>query len=242
MLTVSKSKHHVKMILIVVFAQCLLLTMSASVFAEPYLQLDANPAVYVGGEEESTVTTGDVFTLYALVNSTAPEAPDPIDLLKKYYYLSIAIAPKVDTPTDLGSFIFDGDVINVTADMVYGIPPVATEIYQDLPSHGIFDTYFKEIPFTLTGATRTNLYDVEYNSGGPGPENHSGDLYYQEFAVDATGLNDDYFLHFDLYTGLNGAIKFAPPSHDVTHAPVPGAVLLGMLGMGVAGMKLRKFA
>jgi hypothetical protein len=119
---------------------------------------------------------------------------------------------------------------------------VVAEIFQDLPSHGIFDTYFTEIPFTLTGATRTNLYDVEYNSGGPGPENPLGKLYYQEFAVDATGLNDDYFLHFDLYTGVDGAIKFAPPSHDVTHAPVPGALLLGMLGMGVAGMKLRKYA
>ena len=237
----SKAKHHIKMIYAVVFVQCLLLIIGNTAYAVPYLQLDANPAVYVAGEEDSTVTTSDVFTLYALVNSAAPEAPNPIDLLKKYY-LSIAIVPQVDTPTDLGSFIFDGDVINVTADMVYGIPPIELAISQDLPSHGIFDTYFKEIPFTLTGATRTNLYDVEFNSGGPGPENASGKLYYQEFAVDATGLNDDYFLHFDLYTGVDGAIQFAPPSHDVTHAPVPGALLLGMLGMGVAGMKLRKYA
>jgi len=229
------------MMLIAVFIPCLLFIIGDTAYAEPYLQLDANPAVYVGGEEDSTVTIGDVFTLYALVNSSAPACPDPIDLLKEYY-LSIAIVPQVDSPIDLGSFMFDGNEINVTADMVYGIPPIAAAITEDLPSHGIYNTYFVEIPFTLTGATRTDLYDVEWNSGGPGADNPSGELYYQEFAVDATGLAANYFLHVDLYTGIGDKIKFAPPSHDVTHAPVPGALLLGMLGMGVAGMKLRKHA
>jgi len=42
--------------------------------------------------------------------------------------------------------------------------------------------------------------------------------------------------------GLDTIDKFAPFSHDVTHAPVPGAVLLGLLGLCVAGVKLRKFA
>jgi len=252
MSTASKEKHLINMIFIVVFVQCLLLIMGNVAYAQPYLQLDADPAIYVGPPEESTVTTSDVFTLYALVNSKDSEAPDPIDLLKEYY-LSIAIVPKVVTPTVLGSFTIDGpgisslpdNIINVTAEMQYGIPPVVATIAQDIPSHGIYETYFIEIPFTLTGAKQAGLYDVQTQPGLPDPDSIDQRLYYQEWAVDATGLSDDHFLHFDLYTNSTkkpGSINFAPPSHDVTHTPVPGALLLGMLGMSVAGMKLRKYA
>ena len=242
------TKRHMNLISVIVFVSCLLLVSGNAAFAVPYLQLDASPAVYVGGDEESVVTLGDVFTVYALVNSVAPAAPVPIDLSKKYY-LSIAIVPQVDTPTDLGSFTFDDgtgpiETIVVTADMQYGIPPVAEAIYQDFPSHGIFKTYFIEKTFTLTGATRTALYDVQDGAGGPGADDPEGLLYYQAFDIDATNLFSGTFLHVDLYTEYNEGIKFAPPSHDLQHVPVPGAVLLGMLGLGVAvaGIKLRKFA
>ena len=239
------TKRYMNLMSVIVFVLGLLLVSGNTVFAVPYLQLDANPATYdPNPDEESVVTLGDVFTMYALVNSEASAFPDPIDLLKEYY-LSIAIVPQLDTHTALGSFTFDdgnGPIeIVVTEDMQYGIPPVVDAIYQDFPSHGIYETFFIEIPFTLTGATQAALYDVEDGAGGPGEEVTNGPLYYQAFDVDATGLND-YFLHVDLYTEYNNAIKFAPPSHDLQHVPVPGAVLLGILGLGVAGVKLRKFA
>jgi hypothetical protein len=47
-------------------------------------------------------------------------------------------------------------------------------------------------------------------------------------------------LSFDMYTGLsNGGFK---QLQDFVVVPVPAAVLLGLLGMGVAGLKLRKHA
>ncbi len=240
------TKRHMNLMSVIMFVLCLLLVSGNTVFAEPYLQLDASPAVYVGGDEESVVTLGDVFTMYALVNSDAPAFPDPIDLSKEYY-LSIALVPKLGHDTVLGSFTFDDgtdpiEEIVVTKDMQYGIPPVVAAIFQDLPSHGIYETFFIEKSFTLTGATRAALYDVQQDGAGGPVDDTEGTLYYQAFDIDATNLFSGYFLHIDLYTELEGTIKFAPPSHDLQHVPVPGAVLLGILGLGVAGIKLRKFA
>ncbi|MBN1806657.1 MAG: hypothetical protein JW837_15520 [Sedimentisphaerales bacterium] len=60
-------------------------------------------------------------------------------------------------------------------------------------------------------------------------------------------LGEDYNIWFGGYVGSD---DFTPEEEallfqgtlEITPVPVPGAVLLGMLGLGVAGMKLRKFA
>ncbi len=235
------TKRHMNLISVIVFVSCLLLVSGNAAFAVPYLQLDADPAIYVGPPEESVVTTSDVFTLYALINSKSGQAPS--DWASKEYFLSIALVPERNTAGILGSFIFAGETIVVTADMIYGIPPITPLIHPTLPSHSVFDTYFTERSFDLTGATETDVYDVEVDgAGGPGSPSSGGGLFYQSFAVDASALNDGYRLHIDLYTGSGSNILFAPPSHDLLHTPVPGAVLLGILGLGVAGVKLRKFA
>ena len=236
------------MTVITVAVPCLLLVAGNPAFATPYLQLDANPATYVSAPEESTVTAGPVFTLYALVNSARPNNDDP--LLSETYYISAAIVPSIQpkpsSSPNLGSYIFDGDTINVTEHMVYGTPPVDTVLNKDqLAAHGIFDTYYYEHAFNLDNDKRIGVYNVQDDPGDPGqfPPNPDGPLYYQDFYVDASGLASGYFLHFDLYTKGSPSIdQFAPFSHDLTHAPVPGAVLLGMLGLGVVGLKLRKFA
>lgn len=63
------------------------------------------------------------------------------------------------------------------------------------------------------------------------------------FGTDYASKTDDIFrLTYTLQTPLTldpGVYWF---SHDATIVPVPGAVLLGVLGLGVAGMKLRKRA
>ncbi len=54
--------------LVTVFAVFLVLVPGSSVFAEPYLQLDATSAIYLYEPEESIFSTEYQFTLYALVN------------------------------------------------------------------------------------------------------------------------------------------------------------------------------
>ena len=246
-------KRYMNLMPVIVFVLCLLLVGSNTVFAYPYLQLDAFPSEY-DEDEESIVTTGPVFTLYALVNS---EAPEWSGLLAETFYISVAIIPsRPETSPDpvLGSYILefpalldfpanpDSTTIIVAEDMDYGNPPINAALNPDeLAAHGIFDTYYLEYAFTLDPGNTAILYNSMDDPGGPGPD--PGSLYYQAFEVDASGLDSEYFLHFDLYT-KDGLVvdKFAPFSHDVTHTPVPGDVLLGLLGLGVAGVKLRKFA
>ena len=70
-------------------------------WALPKLQLDIAGGTYVGGDEESTVSAGPVFTLEALVLSSYLQL-DP----SATYYISAAITPKTTVPLaeDFGSF------------------------------------------------------------------------------------------------------------------------------------------
>jgi len=235
-------KRYMNLMSVIVFVLCLLLVAGNTVFAVPYLQLDAYPAGYVDGDEESIVTTDLQFTLYALVDSTSS-----FFVSDDIFYIAVALIPDPgdsDPYLDLGSYVFDGTIIDVVSDMTYGNPPLEEYLKQnDLPSHGVYDTYYQEISFTLDPPKTTVEYNSQYNPGGPGPD--PGSLYYEEFVVDARGLTSGYILHFDFYTqleGLDTIDNFAPFSHDVLATPIPGAVILGILGLGVAGIKLRKFA
>jgi hypothetical protein len=127
--------------------------------------------------------------------------------------------------------------------MKYGTPPIEEYLKQnDLPSHGIYETYFHEYSFMLNLNNRATLYNSMITPGGP-TDNPTGTLYYQAFDVDVSGLTSGYTMHFDLYTKSSPTVDmFAPFSHDLLATPVPASVILGMLGLGVVGLKLRKFA
>lgn len=218
-------------ILISIVSALLLCLFCEGVLAEPYLQFDAYPAVYVGGEEESIVSTQLDFTLYALVNSNSPFFGG----VDGSFYISATVAQPVPDG-DLGLILLDGLKVYVS-DMDYGTPSA-------MPPHGVYPTYYYEHEFTLDLGKRTALYNSQDNPGGPGPIVSDGPLYYKDFEVDATGIAHGLLVRFDLYTKkTDGSIeRFAPFSHDVLAMPVPGAVLLGMLGLGAVGIKLRKFA
>jgi hypothetical protein len=208
--------------------------------------LDANPATYLGAPEESIFAYEPVFTLYALVNSESPDAPDPFVADNKYYLSAALIPSQPETfpDPDLGFYTLDGDIFKVVSDMEYGIPPIGLVSNPGLlPPHGVYETYYIEHEFLLGPLDEnTTLYNSQYNPGGPDLD-ADGSLYYRAFDVDISGLASGYFLHFDLYTkGSLPIDKFAPFSHDLTTTPVPASVILGMLGLGIAGLKLRKYA
>lgn len=187
---------------------------AVSARALPLLQLDILGGIYQAGNDETVYATTDPFTLVALYNGTAPSGT---------YYISAAIVPKVGVtnsgaPTAAwGSFTVNGATYS-SANMVYGGPPVDnSDVFPDLPTHGIYSTWFSEVGFTFNPANRATSYNTADHPGGL-VLNASGGSVYSQFAIDTSGLNAGFAVHFDLYDenihNRHYSVDFAPFSHD----------------------------
>jgi len=208
---------------------------SASAYALPTLQLGIAGATY-DNTTETSVATSNPFTLYAFLT------PDKNNDLTDTYRIAIALTPQTSTAGNYGTFTIDGGTpIDVTADMVYGTPPLETIHDQlsdpgDLPTHGIYDTYFFELSFTFDGSNEAAGLDVQDNADLSGLDLSGSGMYYQTFEIDISGLADGYGLHFDLYNtaictndkgqcqvvGDIDQTQFAPFSHDASSGPDDG--------------------
>ena len=218
------------------FSSSLLLTaaLASGTWALPVLQLDIAGGSY-DASSETVVSGSKQFDLIALLNASSSEGK---------YYVSMALTPATDVAGNYGSFTVNGTHVDVTADMVYGTPP--SEAYTafdpgDLSTHSIYPTFFFEYGFYFDPAKTTSAYNVQ-DDAGRGIVG-AGDLFYQTFALDVSGLNAGAGLHFDLYdeTTRSGDIdvgSFAPYSHDAEYAPqaVPEPGTLGLMGLGLSGI------
>ncbi len=194
--------------------------------AEPALQLDIVDGTYVGSGAESTFTSSDVFQLAALLNPETGNAPPSDDA----YFIAISLVPKTTVSANLGSFVFNGTTVDVTADMTAGTPA-------GLPPHGQFANFYSEFSFTfdLSDAGKATLYNVQ-DASNPhvGPvQNDDGAMFFKLFTVDITNLSGDVELHFDLYhKGADGDVDVkAPFSHDAETIPEPTAYVMAGLGL-----------
>lgn len=176
------------------------------VFAIPSLQLDIKNGTY-DTTTKTIVASKDKFTLYAYL------IPDCNASLDDKYYISAALSPQVNIPSDLGSFSFaERDTIVVTEDLILGTPPVDT-LYAgqgadpgDLSPHGIFPTYFMEYSFTFDESHKAVAYNTQDNPGiGPIPDSNGG-MYYHAFEVDTSLIDYPYVVHFDLYNTQINAV------------------------------------
>lgn len=241
-----------------VFAAALVL-MSAPAMAIPNLQLGIVGATY-DTVTETSLANSNAFTLYTFLDKATNSTS-----VGDTYYLSAALVRTDGTAIteqsglNLGSFKIGGTTYQVTSDMAFGNPPLETVLDQqpgDLPPHGVFPTYFKELSFKFDSTKRFLDLDV---AGGTNNSNASlatltsttdtsnSVMYGKTFAVDVSNLASGYAIHFDLY---HSAVKtcaqtncidlsidaFAPFSHDAGSRGGGGAPCVpGTPGCGPGG-------
>ncbi len=227
--------------LVVLGGSLLLLLSTYTASALPSLQLDIIDGVYVGGTEETIVTTSDDFTLVAYgLDGSINLASD--------YYISIAITPQSGpTLVDFGSFVFGGVTYDMN-DVVYGYPPIENTAFlqpkdpKDLSSHSVFPTLYAEFEFNFVAGQTSAAVNTQDVTGSDPTLNPGSALYYKLFAVDLSNLADGFGLHFDLYNTRVRTVSdidvndFAPFSHDaasseIREVPEPGTLMLLGLGM-----------
>lgn len=226
-----------------IFATVVIALAAASAHALPALQLDIK-----GGTYDSTTQTirssGNTFELYAYGLTSKVSIADT-------FFVSMALLPPSSFGGSFGSFKVNGTTINVTADMIYGTPPLegvlASTDPGDLSPHGIFPTWFYEQSFNFSG--QSGMYNTQ-TSTGLGNQPGTG-MYYAKFDIDISGLSAGMGIHFDLYnekllTGGDIDInKFAPFSHDAegwVSSPIPEPETYAMLlaGLGLLGFAARR--
>ena len=166
-----------------------------SVWAVPSLQLDISGGTY-NSTTQTVAANSNPFTLYAYL------IPDQNALLTDTYYISAALLPQTSSSASLGSFVFASQTIQVTQNMVYGVPPIEADVTSDphdLPQHGVFPTYFTQFSFQFDASHLATAYDTEANPGSSPTPNPKGTMYYAGFTVDTSLLDSNYTIHFDLY-------------------------------------------
>lgn len=165
--------------------------------AVPSLQLGISGGTY-DNATQTIVASSSSFSLYAYL---IPDSNNPISDI---YSISMAVSPQVSSPSSLGSFSVDGNVIDVTSGMNYGIPPADLDIEttsggasNDLPTHGAFPTYFTQRSFTFSLLDKSAKFDTALNPA-LGPQPGTG-MYFKKFDIDVSNLDPNYSIHFDLY-------------------------------------------
>ncbi len=208
----------------------------SSAWAIPVLQLNIPGATYVsdfngdglldGPFDEGVSTNSSNFTLQALYKHALDS-----QIGNKEFYLSCALLsvdgqPLINGTAPLVNISINGTPIN---SWEYGKPEL-------LGPHGVFDTYYYQLPFRFVPA--------DYSAGGifnVADLTGSADGYIHNFSLDVSGLGHNYAMVFDLYTyetGNNGQqnIDFAPFSHNASHNPTPEPASLTLLGLGLLGI------
>jgi len=150
-----------------------------------------------------------------------------------------------------GQYIGEGQTLTYSHSLLLATPPVSIPL-GDLVTSAALNLKFHDDEPDQGGNRALEFAWVELDDIGTWgwTEVDNGPSY--PIAVDVAWLNDDGILKVEVTinnsdsTWADAYLKESDLSGQFTpapiHAPVPAAVLLGMLGLGVAGVKLRSYA
>ena len=200
---------------------------------------------------------GDTLTI--VLANTSAAALHPADVLGRFYFdISKEMSGVITRPT-LTAFIATGELyvgVESGPDIaVDGVGPDDITSTSD-PTWWIArdDMDAEQIPYLGLGigtVGNSSLGDNNFPGlGGLAAGIYAGEITTNNLTTDpATPLVKDlatFTLTFETLSGFSigseVAFGFGTDPDSLHIVPVPGAVLLGLLGMGVAGMKLRKYA
>lgn len=226
---------------------------ATSARAVPALQLDIIGGTY-DATTQTVISNGPSFTVVALATATGNTSA--ADILAETYYISAAFlsAPAQSAGFNAGSFSVDGTTVQATdSGLDYGAPPLDAANNANLPSHGLFPTYFHEIAFSFDGNDTTTTYNSQDDAGAGLLDENGNGTYFVKFEINVAGLAGEV-LHFDLYNTKvknNGNITiddFAPFSHDAqsgaglppTNVEVPEPSTIAIIGLGLLGLGIAR--
>lgn len=240
-----------------------------SAWALPSLQLgpgDTGTWEYVGGGDDTWYVSDSAFTFSAYANAVGESGGDAFvkdtgpassrtNNVDRTAYLVFSAVPGTTSTTPFALSV-SGDSGPLTlVQQGYGSPPDPDTAHStdDLPSHGIYDTYFYIYEFAFDGTVGTIGNTQPGDSG-------TGQGYREDFSVLVSGLESGVTgVHMDLFTVVgDGKLKTtdsagdpipagelgnqifanAPFSHDGQYlVPEPG--LLSLLAIGAIGFAWR---
>ena len=180
-------------------------------------------------------TVGDIeFGIYELGDTTNKVKVFDSDTMSLFSGLSVSIEFYPTAPA--------GPLVIASGGLV-GIVDSSTDYFSDFGFYAISDygTFYSEDALNPGGFTRMLTYaglgdDVTIG----GVTGTDADHWYVASEVFAIG---DVYTYDPLLDATNGDYSdFIVQMESITPIPVPAAVLLGLLGLGAAGIKMRKFA